>query len=143
VGEYYLPPETFLTSDAQPGVFALSQNRAVVVNQDGTINSPLNPAKRGGVIVAYLTGIGATLPPVLTGQGAPSAEPFARPALEAAAEIGGAAAEILFLGLTPGFVGLAQANLSIAENAATGADVPLVIDVGSYRSPAMMIAVEP
>ena len=143
IGERYLPPETFLSADAQPGVFALSGNRAVAVNQDGTINTPLNPAQRGQVVVAYLTGIGATLPATLTGQAAPGAEPFARPAREASAEIGGAEAEIFFLGLTPGFVGLGQANLGIAANASTGPEVPLTIGVGSYRSPPMLIAVEP
>ncbi|MEZ5365557.1 MAG: hypothetical protein R2748_25320 [Bryobacterales bacterium] len=142
IGEAYLPAETFFTSAAQPGVFALSAGRAVVVNQDGSINSPSNPAARGDIVVAYLTGIGQTLPPVLTNQPAPSAEPFARPALPAAASVGGVESEILFLGMTPGFVGLAQANLRIGANASTGSDVPLVVEVGGYRSPAMAIAVQ-
>ena len=143
LGARYLPPQTFLSADAQPGVFGLSGDRAVLVNQDGSINSPLNPAKLGEVVVAYLTGIGATLPATLTGQAAPAAEPFARPSLAATARIGAADAEILFLGLTPGFVGLAQCNLRIVENVATGPNVPLVIEVGGYRSPAMLLAIEP
>src|SRR5690606_14259695 len=103
----------------------------------------LNPAKRGDIVVAYLTGIGATLPASLTGEAAPAMEPIARPALEASASIGGAPAAIQFLGLTPGFVGLGQANLLIDNAAATGADVALVIEVGTYKSPPMLIAVEP
>ncbi len=143
IGDRYLPPETSFTASAQPGVFALSGNTAVVINQDGSINTPLNPAARGQIVVAYLTGIGATLPATLTGQPAPAAEPFARPSQAWSAQIGGAEAEVLFLGLTPGFVGLAQANLRIAEDAATGAETPLVIDIGGRRSPPTMLAVEP
>jgi uncharacterized protein (TIGR03437 family) len=142
IGQAYLPAETFFSSAAQPGLFA-SGARAVVVNQDGSINSALNPARRGSVVVAYLTGIGPTQPAVLTGQAAPGAEPFARPTLAATATIGGAPAEVLFLGLTPGFVGLAQANLTIGGGAQTGADVPVTIDVGGYRAPELLIAVEP
>jgi uncharacterized protein (TIGR03437 family) len=143
VNDAYLPAETFLSSSAQPGLFALSAGRAVVVNQNGSINTPLNAARRGDVIVAYLTGIGATLPASITGQGAPSAEPYARPALPASATIGGADAEVQFLGMTPGFVGLTQANLKINNASSAGADVPIVVEVGGYRSPAMLIAVEP
>ena len=44
--------------------------------------------------------------------------------------------------MTPGFVGLAQANLRIGSSSATGSDVPLVLEVGGYRSPAMAIAVQ-
>ena len=143
VGQRYLPAETFFSSAAQPGLFPLSQNRAVVVNQNGTVNTPLNPERRGRVIVAYLTGIGATLPASATGRGAPASEPYARAALRASATVGGADAEIVFLGMTPGYVGLTQANLRIGDGAATGPNVPIVIEVGGYRSPEMWIAVEP
>ena len=42
--------------------------RAIVANQDGSLNGPANPEARGNVIVAYLTGQGAVNPPVPTGQ---------------------------------------------------------------------------
>ena len=41
--------------------------QAVAVNQDGTINSPENPALRGSVVVLYGTWIGATEPASVTG----------------------------------------------------------------------------
>ena len=41
-----------------PGIAVYGNNRAVVINQDGTVNSPSNAAKAGDVLVAYFTGGG-------------------------------------------------------------------------------------
>jgi uncharacterized protein (TIGR03437 family) len=46
-------------------------NRAIVQNQDLSLNSADNPAVRGSVIAAYLTGQGAVNPAVRSGQAAP------------------------------------------------------------------------
>ncbi len=53
----YLAP--FLA--AGPGIFSVdgtSQGRAYVLNSDGTLNSPANPAKPGSEITIYATGVG-------------------------------------------------------------------------------------
>jgi uncharacterized protein (TIGR03437 family) len=81
-------------------------------------------------------------PQVATGGGAPDDEPFARVALPATATIGGKDAEIQFLGLTPGFVGLAQANLIVPADAPIGPDVPVIINIGGQPSNVMVIAIE-
>ena len=48
-----------------PGIFTATgtgQGQAAVLNQDGTYNSPSNPAPRGSVIVFYAVGAGAMTP---------------------------------------------------------------------------------
>jgi uncharacterized protein (TIGR03437 family) len=57
---------------------------------------------------------------------------LSRAALPHSATIGGAEVQVLFLGLTPGFVGLAQANLVVPE--LPPGDYRLVIVVNGVAS---------
>ena len=97
---------------AAPGIFTYSGNRAVVQNQDYSINSPTNPAHVGDYAIAYLTGPGPVGPAVATGSVAPSA-PLSKVTSPYSFTIGGIQAEVAYFGLTPGFVGLYQANLKV------------------------------
>ena len=117
-------------------------NRAIAQNQDFSLNTPANPAARGEAVIVYLTGSGAVDPEVATGAGAPVEEPLARVTLEAEATIGGQPAEILFLGLSPGFVGLTQANLLVPEEAPIGPGVPVVITIDGQPSNMLVVAIE-
>ncbi len=45
-----------------PGMFQLPSGYAAVINQDGTINSPQNPARSGSTIYVYATGLGPLSP---------------------------------------------------------------------------------
>ena len=134
------PPLAVPVSAAAPGLFLLSVNRAVVHNQDITVNGRQDPAAPGSVIVAYLTGIGPLDYPVRTGDAAPLA-PLSRATLPASATIGSQEAEIIYLGLTPGSIGLAQANLRVPQ--LPPGDHPLVITVGGVPSNAPVISVGP
>jgi uncharacterized protein (TIGR03437 family) len=128
----------FLVSPAAPGIFQFADGRAVVVNQDGTLNSSDNPARVGSVITAYLTGQGYVDTPVTTGAGA-SRFLLSRPVLPARASIEDRSAELLFLGLTPGSVGLAQANLRIPTvNPGLRA---LTITIGNWTSKSASVTV--
>ncbi|MDQ2899994.1 MAG: matrixin family metalloprotease [Acidobacteriota bacterium] len=118
---------------ASPGVFQIpGKGQGIVVNQDGTVNSSANPAARGSVVTVYATGAGVTNPPLATGKGAPGS-PLSR-ASDVAATIGGVAANVLFGGATPGFVGLFQVNAEIPSAAPSGGTVPLRITVGGTGS---------
>ena len=66
-----------------------------ILNSDGSINSPSNPAHAGEVVIAYATGQGITIPPSQTGAAAIGRYPS--PVLPIAASIGGVSAEILYL----------------------------------------------
>jgi uncharacterized protein (TIGR03437 family) len=113
--------------------------RVVVQNQDNTINSSTNPAQVGSVVVAYYTGQGALDRSISSGDAAPLAD-LSRPTSVTSATVGGLPAQVLFSGMTPTFVGLAQANI-VTPNVPSG-DYPLVITVGGAVSNPGTISVQ-
>ena len=133
--------EQFFVGRASPGIYQIpGTDRGVVVNQDGALNAPGAPEARGNFIVTYLTGIGAVTPSIVEGAEAGFVT-LNRAAGEVAATIGNVNAPVFFLGLTPGFVGLAQANIQIPEGAPIGPAVPLVIFVNRQPSNSPTIAI--
>jgi uncharacterized protein (TIGR03437 family) len=103
---------------AGPGIFLWSEGRAVVQNQDYTLNTPSNPARPGGILIVYFTGQGVPDRPVASGTPSPT-DPLARTVLPTAATIGGLPADVFYSGLAPGFAGLSQANIRV-PNLPTG-----------------------
>jgi len=104
---------------AAPGLF-VSGTSAVAQNYpDYSLNASSNPIAQGGVLIAYLTGIGSVLPSITDGIATPSTTPY-NSAATCAATIGGQPATVLFSGLTPNFVGLAQVNIQVPSGV-TGA----------------------
>jgi uncharacterized protein (TIGR03437 family) len=53
---------TMNVDNAAPGIFQLPSGYAAVVNQDGTINGPQNPAASGSIVSFYVTGLGPLSP---------------------------------------------------------------------------------
>jgi len=130
-------------ADASPALFTLSNGagNAVVVNQDGSINSDQNPAPRGSIIVLYATGVGQTSPAGVTGQAA--AAPYPQPVLPVTLTMADIPANILFAGEAPGFVGLLQINAQVPSGFVPTGDLAVVLSVGMYQSPeGVTIAVE-
>lgn len=129
------------TGDASPGIFPAGAGDAgTILNSNGTLNSPENPAAQGEVLMIFCTGLGSVNPPVSTGTPAPSAEPLARTVLAPAVAIGGVFAEVLYSGLAPGFVGLYQLNARVP--ATPGAAVPVTLYAGTAASNTALIAVK-
>jgi uncharacterized protein (TIGR03437 family) len=131
---------TVSVSPGAPGIFEYGQNRAIVQNSDYSLNSDANPAHPGGFVIAYLTGGGPVTPagPLTTGGPAPNgASPTT---LNYSISVAGQTVKPYYLGLTPGFVGLYQADFPV-PNVATG-DYPVVITVNGVPSngPVMSIA---
>jgi len=132
--------ETLDVAEASPGVFTLTQagvgqSAALNVESDGslTLNSPSNPANRGGVVVLYATGEGETAPALADGQIVNG--PLPEPALPVTVTIGGVPAQVLYSGAAPGFVaGLLQLNVVVPNLGATGDAVPVVVNVGDQPS---------
>jgi uncharacterized protein (TIGR03437 family) len=52
--------ESITILPAAPGIFLPNNSQGAIVNQDGTVNGPLNPASRGSHVSVYCTGLGAT-----------------------------------------------------------------------------------
>ena len=124
---------------AAPELFLINGDRAIILNEDSTLNSPDNPAAQGSKISVFFTGQGPVSPPVASGRPAPLS-PLAQVTSEAQAEIGGLDVEILFLGLTPGLVGLEQANLPVPIGL-TG-QLPVRLTIDGNRSGLGLISVE-
>ena len=66
---------------------------------------------------------------------------LSRAVLPAEVTIGGRRAEILFLGLTPQFVGLLQANLVVPGDVTPGPAVPVSISIAGQPSNTLAISV--
>jgi uncharacterized protein (TIGR03437 family) len=120
---------------AAPGLFLTSAGTAVAQNYpDYSANTVSNPIAAGGTVIAYLTGIGAVIPAVADGAATP-ASPVSNAALGCLATVGGAAAQVS-VALTPGFVGLAQANVVVPAGLKSGANALIVICNGQASNAA-------
>jgi uncharacterized protein (TIGR03437 family) len=128
---------SFTVTSSAPAIYQYGTNRAVAQN-GSTLNGDSAPAASGSVITVYLTGIGAVNNPVADGAATP-VSPLSAATATSSATIGGAAATVEFLGLTPDFAGLAQANIQVPALAA--GDYPLVITVGGYVSASAVVSV--
>jgi uncharacterized protein (TIGR03437 family) len=115
------PPLGVPPNDSNPGVFA-------VLNQDGSVNSPANPAAPGSIIQTFVTGLdlfGTTIPtdgtivpiaPLMPLAFAPSVHWF-----------GFQPADVTWAGLAPGLVlGVEQVNILIPLDIIQGTAATLV-----------------
>jgi uncharacterized protein (TIGR03437 family) len=121
---------TVLTAD--PGLFVSSTGQAAVQNADSSANTPSNPAKVGSTITAYFTGTGPVTPAVADGAASPKSPPAAATSA-ATATIGSGSAQVSFVGLAPGFVGLGQMDIVVPASLKTG-NYPLVLTVAGETS---------
>uniref|UniRef100_Q01T38 Uncharacterized protein n=1 Tax=Solibacter usitatus (strain Ellin6076) TaxID=234267 RepID=Q01T38_SOLUE len=123
---------------AAPGIFLTGTNRAAATNPDTSVNAANNPAPAGAVVTVYFTGLGPLDHPVPTGAPAPL-DTLCKATLPVTVTVGGQVAEVLFAGLTPGSVSLAQANV-VLPNLPAG-DYPIQIKVGTASSNAPLISI--
>lgn len=138
VGSTVVGTTSVAVQGSAPGLFTLSSGLAAVVNQDGVVNGPSQPAAVGSVIAAYLTGLGAVSPVVGTGAAA-AAVPLSTVTGDVTATIGGLSAALQFAGLAPGFAGLYQVNVQVPQLAS--GSYPLQISEGGVPSNAAPVNV--
>jgi uncharacterized protein (TIGR03437 family) len=109
---------------------------------------PSSPVKVGDTIVIYAIGLGPTSPPVPSGTASPSTtlavvpgttkvcfgveDPFHQ----------APCATPIFVGLTPGFVGLYQINVTIPSGIASGNSTMLLIVENNISSTSVLLAVQ-
>jgi uncharacterized protein (TIGR03437 family) len=123
----------FIPATGTPGISVYGNNRAVVVNKDNvTINSPSSPAAVGDEVVVYFTGGGPVQAAgkLATGAAAPSG---LSPVTGAnSITVGTVSATVAYMGLTPGAVGLYQANFVVPQ--LTGGTYAVVITIAGQTS---------
>ena len=129
---------TLPVAAAAPALFTANSSgtgSGAILNQDGTLNSPANPAEKGLIAVLYLTGEGQTIPRGMDGKIAGEVLPV--PVLPLTVAIDGIDSATLYAGAAPASVpGLVQVNTRIPVNAASGNAVPVVVRIGGIASPA-------
>ncbi len=129
------------------GIFSADASgvgQAVMLNQDGSLNSPTNPAAPGSVVTLWATGAGQLSPAGVDGA-VVAAGDQQRPVLTVTAQIGGQVADVVYAGGSPGLVeGVIQVNLRIPAASPTGDAVPLALIVGNSTSqPNITLAIQP
>lgn len=99
-----------------PAIFqSAATNRAFVVNQDQSINSPSNPAKRGSVISFWATGLGPMLPSVTDGLVTPVGQ-LSAPVAPVKVGFFGWTGDVVYNGAAPGAVaGVVQINARVPD----------------------------
>ncbi|HKX26826.1 MAG TPA: hypothetical protein VJ302_03955 [Blastocatellia bacterium] len=137
-----LTTEILTVSTAAPGLFTVNasgtgQAAALTYNAttaEYTPNSVSSPARVGGILILY--GSGMDLPVNKdtgvqgmpeSGDAAPNSPLYITPTLPTVT-VGGKPATVLFSGLAPGFVGLWQINIQLAPDTPTGNTVPVVVN---------------
>jgi uncharacterized protein (TIGR03437 family) len=124
---------------AGPGIFLVGVNRAAVTNPDYSVNASGNPAAPGDSVTIYFTGVGPLDNAVATGAPAPLDGPLSRATMPVSVTIGGRSATVLYVGLTPGYIGLAQANVVVPS--LPDGDYPVVINIGGKLSNSALMTV--
>jgi uncharacterized protein (TIGR03437 family) len=135
-----------IVAPAAVGIFAVNSSglgQAIAMNQDGSFNSPLNPAAPGSVVTFLATGAGQLSPAGVDGA-VVTADNLPRPLLPVQATVGGQPAEVQYAGGAPGIVeGVIQVNLRIPAASQTGGAVPLLLQVGDSTSqPGITLAIQ-
>jgi uncharacterized protein (TIGR03437 family) len=145
---------------ALPGLSTLDMSgsgEAAVVNQDGSINSPSNPAAPGSIVSFYGTGMGTLyLPPMGLGAVAPPSNyftylldgaitistPYPMPQAPVAVTIGGKQALVLYAGDAPFLTnGVFQVNAQIPADITPGNAAVVLTVAGVASTQSVTVAV--
>jgi len=138
------PPFTTLVADTMPGLYTLDGTgvgQGAILNEDTSLNTPANPADRGGIVVLWATGQGLTDPD--WAEDALASDPLPKPLKPVQVIIGGQPAEILYAGAAPGMAGVIQINVRVPSGVKPGTAVPVRVTIGTAPSqPGVTLAVK-
>ena len=127
---------------AAPGVVGSFADGSIIAqHSDFTLVDAAHPAKPNEALVIYLSGMGATNPPVATGQQSP-VSPLAMVTVQPTVTVDGQPANVAFAGLTPGGIGLYQINFAVPSNARAG-DLAVVVKQGGAAANTTKLIVQP
>ena len=130
----------FVPGTGTPGISVYGNNRAVVVNSNGSVNSGASPAAVGDEVVVYFTGGGAVNASGNLITGAPSPGGLSPVTGDNSITVGKQRARIDYIGLTPGSIGLYQANFFVPQLPQGTYQVVITIDGQASNKPVMSVS---
>jgi uncharacterized protein (TIGR03437 family) len=130
----------YVPATGTPGISVYSNNRAVVVNADGKVNSGAAAASVGDEVVAYFTGGGPVMSQVNLVSGSPAGLGFSPLSENSSVTVGGVNANVDYIGLTPGGIGLYQVNFNVPQIAKGTYPVVITIAGQPSNSPVMTVS---
>jgi len=138
-------PQTVQVGQFSPGIFSVNfgVGQAIAINNpDGSLAAPAGsipglstrPAKVGDPngLILLATGLGPVTPDAVSGHD--STDTLRHTVTTPVVMVGGVAAQVLFSGLSPNFVGVNQINIQLAPGTPTGDKVPIQILMGGLTS---------
>ncbi len=130
-----------------PSIFGYNRTAEVrdpiITHADGSLVTPDAPARPAEVLIVYATGLGQLDNAPRTGEPSP-ASPLATLQATPSVIVSGQEANVLFAGLTPGLVGLAQINIQLSSDLPTSLPVlPLALAIGNQLSADVPLYVAP
>jgi uncharacterized protein (TIGR03437 family) len=141
-------PQTVAINDGQPGVFTIDQSGSgqghiYKITSAGAqiLAAPGAPVSAGDVVTIYCSGLGQVNPATLIAGAPAPLDVLEYTANPVTATVGGVSAQVLFAGLSPGFTGLYQVNLTIPAGVTPGDTTPLVLSVAGVSSKPVTMAV--
>ncbi len=119
---------TVPTAATSPGIYSIDQSgtgSGAIEHANGSVVNAANPASPGETVVVFLTGLGAVTPTLADGT-AGTGNPQNRTVIPAV-YVADQQATVMFSGLTPGFPGLYQINVTIPPSISSTGNYPLAI----------------
>jgi len=123
-----------------PGFF-LSGAVAIAQDQNYNLITTSNPAVPGQAIVLYCNGLGPVTNQPASGSPA-SGTSLSQTTATPVVTIGGQTAQVAFSGLSPGFVGLYQVNVTVPAGLSAG-NQAITIAIGGQTSPSQTVSSPP
>jgi uncharacterized protein (TIGR03437 family) len=135
-------PSIFTTNSQGTGQAAALVNSTSIIVAPAGMFPGSRPAAKNEFIQLYCTGLGDVTNRPNLGAASPSAPNLATTLAQPTVSIGGVDANVVFSGLSPGFVGLYQVNLQVPQTAPSGDAVPVVLKIGGVTSNTATIAIQ-
>ena len=148
------PPLDAPWSYVNPGIFSIG-GQGAIINQEGTVNTPANPAKLGSIVSIYATGTGYVVssplgppgsgPGIRDGQITPLPPPYLLLVDTPQVTFAGVPGTVLWAGLAPGLIaGVTQINAQLPVTLPAGTNLaaaPVVLSWPGILSPPAPISV--
>jgi len=151
IGPHISEPVVVPVAGFSPGLFTTESTGAgqgaILISGTGLLAAPgggppgSRPARKGEFLELFANGLGRVTDTPASGEAA-VANPLSATTASPEVSIGSAAADVLFAGLAPGFIGLYQVNVRLPASAPSGDAVGVSLWIGGAESNVVTIAVE-